>query len=288
MPEPLQISPLQEADLEAAFELSSCAGWNQTLEDWRRMLLLGPALAGKIHGRLIATGTLAWHQRAAWVGMILVNQDQRRRGVATRILDELLQIADKLEGLTWLGLDATDSGQPLYEQNGFRAIGHIDRWQLTGSAGFRDEPGVGDFDAETDYEALRELEWEVSGMNRWLIMISFIIEQMLKKGVRIVVARQNGLFAGYGVSRPGRIGPYIGPVVANGVEIATSIVSTLLARLDDKLTPAFIDLPRGNRIANWLESRGFQRVRSWTRMVKGPAGAGRPEMIFASSGPELG
>lgn len=288
MPDLIEISPLQEFDLDAAMGLSSRAGWNQTMDDWRRVRLMGIALGGKIKGRLVTTASLALYGPGGWVGMILVHHEFRRRGIGTTILSDLLLRAKKVDELRWYGLDATDLGRPLYEKEGFEAVSEMDRWQLSVRREFCVAGEITDFNASSDCDELKEFDLRASGVNRWCIMISFISEFEGKRGVGIVVARSNGGIAGYGVSRPGRISHFIGPIVASSPDVAGQIVSTLLAKLDLARMPVVLDVARDGAMVPWLKLNGFEPVRSWTRMVKGTATVGRPEMIFASAGPELG
>src|SRR5918998_6790432 len=106
--ETLEIRLLAEPDVAGAMRLKEAAGWNQTEEDWRRLLRLEPrgCLAGVMGGRLVATTTTTSYDRAlAWVGMVLVDPAFRRRGIATALVRAAL---DRLgaEGVEAVKLDA--------------------------------------------------------------------------------------------------------------------------------------------------------------------------------------
>ena len=59
--------------------------------------------------RLIATAALLPYTSGnAWIGMVLVTQNWRRRGLATKLLDACLDAAAKQELTAWL--DATPAG----------------------------------------------------------------------------------------------------------------------------------------------------------------------------------
>src|ERR1044071_5633272 len=88
---------LAEPDVAEAMRLKEAAGWNQTEADWRRILRLGPrgCFAATVGGRLVATTTTTSYGRAlAWVGMVLVEPEFRRRGIATALVRAAL---DSLE-----------------------------------------------------------------------------------------------------------------------------------------------------------------------------------------------
>ena len=115
----------------AAFALSSIAGWNQTIDDWRLLLKASAACYGaEIDGRLVATATLICYERTlAWIGMVLTHPEFRRRGLARELVSHLLERAKEL-GVETVKLDATDEGRGLYESLGFQAEQAVERWQL--------------------------------------------------------------------------------------------------------------------------------------------------------------
>src|SRR5262245_43062166 len=103
-------------DVAAAFELSEAAGWNQTQQDWRRLLALEPegCFGCECDGRLVATSTLLCHgPELAWLGMVLTHPDYRRRGFAAQLVEAALVLAQR-RGIASVKLDATDQGRPLY------------------------------------------------------------------------------------------------------------------------------------------------------------------------------
>src|SRR4051794_29891248 len=130
MAERQTLRTLRAEDLPAAFQLSAHAGWNQTEEDWRMLLELAPktCLAIEVNGELAATTTLlCYGRRLAWIGMVLTKPEFRRRGFAKKLFREVLKQADEM-GMETVKLDATEQGQPLYEQFGFRGEQPIVRW----------------------------------------------------------------------------------------------------------------------------------------------------------------
>src|SRR5215831_17136543 len=108
------LRPLNVGDIPAAFQLSQQAGWNQTEEDWHTLLNLAheTCFGIEIQGQLASTTTLICYGRLlGWIGMVLTRSDFRRRGLARKLLQHTLNVADKM-GIETLKLDATDQGQP--------------------------------------------------------------------------------------------------------------------------------------------------------------------------------
>src|SRR5215831_7863784 len=122
---------LRVDDVSEAFQLSAQAGWNQTEEDWHLLLELAPGTCFgiEIRGELASTTTLlCYGRRLGWIGMVLTKSGFQRRGLARKLLQHTLNVADKI-GMETLKLDATDQGQHLYLQCGFREEHQIERWQ---------------------------------------------------------------------------------------------------------------------------------------------------------------
>src|SRR5882672_8247922 len=116
--DPIAIAKLGPDDALAGLELSTEAHWNQNEADWRFFLSQGTVFGVRDgDGRLIATAALLPYASAnAWISMVLVTQNWRRRGLATKLLDACLSAARK-QGLTTL-LDATPAGATVYRPLG--------------------------------------------------------------------------------------------------------------------------------------------------------------------------
>ena len=284
MAEELEITRLEESDLPKALRLSTQAGWNQTIKDWARALTLSRPrgkFAGRVDGQLVATGVLIEHgNKCGWVGMILVDEACRRRGYGTAMLDRTIAAADEA-GLRWIGLDATDMGRPLYLKRGFRDVGHKDRWRITKPRQLK-MPGMEPLELS---ELVMELDFKATGIDR-----TAMLRQMhANSDIEGFLARDGSGMQGFGLCRPGRVGAYIGPVIARRPQIAAGIVSKLLEHLHPAIDrPVFIDVPRGSSIEPWLKLEGFEVARSWTRMIRGTVEKCDSEMVFGIVGPELG
>src|SRR5262245_31658441 len=95
------------------------APWNQLAADWRIFLKLGRLYAVHTHqGRIVATtATLPYGGRFAWISMVLVAGEYRRRGLATKLMQQAMRdlAAAKLVPV----LDATPDGRAVYRRLGF-------------------------------------------------------------------------------------------------------------------------------------------------------------------------
>src|ERR1700755_2441163 len=92
------IRALTPGDIPSAMALSTAAGWNQTSEDWHRILRLSPRGCRCIcaAGEVIATTTLlAYGTELAWIGMVLTRPEYRRKGLARRLIEDAIASAER-------------------------------------------------------------------------------------------------------------------------------------------------------------------------------------------------
>ena len=127
--ESLRAGLLRPEHAADAIRLSTEAGWNQTVDDWRVMLRDGQGWGRFTQaGQLVATTLLLpYAQRLAWLAMVLVAERHRHQGVASALMKEALQRSDEL-GFT-AGLDATPDGRRVYRTHGFKDLFGLQRFQ---------------------------------------------------------------------------------------------------------------------------------------------------------------
>ena len=121
---------MKGADIEGAMHLKNAAGWNQTVQDWQRILRLQPdgCFVDERDGVIAGSATaLRYGRELAWIGMVLVLPAHRRRGIATALMRHVLGWLHE-SGNPISKLDATEMGRPLYERLGFREECAIERW----------------------------------------------------------------------------------------------------------------------------------------------------------------
>src|SRR5471032_3069152 len=93
----MAIVELGPDDARAGLLLSAEAHWNQNEADWRFFLSQGTVFGVRDRdGHLIATAALLpYTSDNAWISMVLVTTNWRRRGLATRLVDACLATAAK-------------------------------------------------------------------------------------------------------------------------------------------------------------------------------------------------
>jgi GNAT superfamily N-acetyltransferase len=267
----IEIRLLFESDIPSAMRLKDAAGWNQTEADWRRLLSLQPngCFAAVKDDRLVGTTTTTIYDELAWIGMVLVDPQHRRRGIAARLMNVALEYLNgKVETIK---LDATALGQPVYEKFGFAVESEVERWAGTGNS-----TGGESMDCAALQDVLK-LDRLAFNADRAKLIKRLVDEAC----VAPVLIRE-----GYALARSGTKKTYIGPVVAKDARVIETLLDRMLNQLpgDD----VYIDVNRECVVdTTVLSDRGFVKERHLIRMAKGPSQKTSP-LIVAIAGPEVG
>jgi GNAT superfamily N-acetyltransferase len=276
---------MQEADLAAGARLTRFAGWNQTEEDWQTWLNLSEARAWvtEIDDCVVGSATaIPYEERFGWVGMVLVDPEFRRQGVATSLVRKALHYLER-KGCTCQKLDATPEGKEIYERLGFQVEYEVERWRRLAQK-FRPEAHRGDPLARIQHvlpPGLEELDRRVFGASRRTLLKSFLAGEY--------PGYQGGESAeGYGFARPGRKAAQVGPLVALNPQLAEHLMERFLQHFGGGEMIA--DVVAGNENARILLQRyDFFPVRHLLRMFRGPnAFPGRPAEVYCLAGFEWG
>lgn len=274
----MKVRLLEDDTVGMADELRARAGFNQSLDDWRRLLALEPdgCFAAEYDGCIVGTVTTTCYGRQlAWIGMMLVDPSVRGRGVGRRLLETALTYLEE-RNIERVGLDATPAGRRIYGKFGFVDHGMtITRWE--GRARIAD---VCERPTLVDAAALEQMDRQAFGAGRGRML-------------RALVSQAPGGFAverseemtGYALIRPGAERWHIGPIAARGRRPAEEVLASALAWTGGE--PVEIDVPDMHR--RIVQGRGLAPVRSFTRMfLGGRSPATDASRCFAIAAPELG
>jgi ribosomal protein S18 acetylase RimI-like enzyme len=315
-PAGLRLRAMTEADVPAADSLRALAGWNQTLQDWRRFIACAPdgCFVAEKDGAVVGTATtISYATDLSWIGMVLVHPDQRRHGIGTLLLQHCREHLGG-RGVRCIKLDATPLGKVVYDRLGFRDEWTLTRWEtksgivapagddravaLTQAREGRRAgvlniegrqnavPPVGSVRslAPSDWNAIIRLDRQIFGVNR---------EQLLRllagqSRHALVAEDAAGSPAGFGMLRDGARALYLGPVVANVPAAGMALAQTLVHEAAGQ--PVFWDVPDMNHEAvNLANQLGFTPQRTLVRMFLGEnSNPGQPALQFAIVAPEVG
>jgi GNAT superfamily N-acetyltransferase len=283
----LEEAPLTPGDLADANALVGEAGWNQVAADWSIFLDLGTVHAIRNEaGRVVATAaTLPYGGRFAWISMVLVAPDYRRRGLARRLLHRCVRdIAGA--GLVPI-LDATPAGRNVYVGLGFEDAWSYHRLARTSRKDITEPvPPDGIRIVPIDdgiFGELRRYDAAAFGADRGTVLARL---RGRVPGADLVALRGD-MVCGLLLGRDGRSATQLGPLVADDPVIARS----LLARgLGVAAGPVYIDLlDTQAETRAWLETQDFAAQRPLTRMLHGRSSDfSDVARTFAVAGPELG
>src|SRR5260370_33752741 len=287
MNSPLRVRGLTVADLAFAASVRALAGWNQTLDDWRRFLAADPegCFLAEWNGAPAGTATTTFYApELAWLGMVLVHHEYRRRGIARALLERCIEYL-RGRGGRGIKLEDTPLGKQVYDELGFKDEWTLTRWEC---AKLQPLPSAPDPRVrgwrESDARNMEPFDAEAFGVCR--------------EGIVPALARQSrcawalederGSLAGYGLLRNGLQALYLGPVAAATADGAIQLIRGLLARGDGGRI--FCDIPDPNHLAaSFARQHGFTAQRALTRMYLGEnAAPGDARKQFALAGPELG
>ena len=281
---------MAETDLTFANRVRDRAGWNQRLQDWQRLLAHDPqgCFVAEWNGQPAGTATTTTYSKdLAWIGMVLVDSDARRRGIGKALLMHCIEHL-RQSGVGCIKLDATPSGKQVYVPLGFVPEWSLSRWGTTEVATCQErietasDPGSRPLDSR-DIGCVADLDASAFGVarNRMLSMLATQSEARVRKDGA-------GRTAGYGMLRPGQRAYYLGPIVAEDESSGIALAENLLGSVADR--PLYWDIPDRNQAAIRVARRyGLHRQRTLTRMCLGDnSRPGSESAQWAIAAPEIG
>jgi GNAT superfamily N-acetyltransferase len=271
----IAIVQLGVADALAGLALSTEAHWNQNEADWRFFLTEGNMFGVRdSDGRLIASAALLLYASGnAWISMVLVTENWRRRGVATRLVDACLDAASKQGLVSWL--DATPAGATVYGPLGFTPTLQLRRLRLKRAMSAKAEarPSLSPCGIETFIAHDRR----AMGFDR----SALLRELGGRSGSRLLT---NG--EAFALVRDGRAARHIGPLFAAGSGQALAMIDEIVR---SETGPLLIDaVNEQDAFLKGLTGSGWEIERPFQRMRFGSAGVSSAELPFAVAGPEYG
>ncbi len=271
---------MNENDISGGMRLKEAAGWNQTEEDWRRFLELSPdgCFVAESGGDLVGTvTTVNYENRVSWIGMILVDSNHRRRGIATALMKTAI---GHLEGKGTVKLDATPDGREVYRRLGFKE--EYTLYRLVA-----DSAGGGLAGNENVMSISRKLLKELFTRDRIVFGAdrSGLLMSLVQPGY--FFGGQDGI-AGYCFGRRGTNFMQVGPLVADNAEQAAALAAVMIANTGQKA--CVLDVPAGQKtFIDMLTQNEFSVQRPLYRMYLGENSyPGQVDHVYAIAGPELG
>lgn len=221
-------------------------------------------------GRMEAMGTLIGFGASGWISQLITHPEAQGRGFGSRMVQFLIGEADA-RSCTTLSLVATEAGYPLYVRAGFQVEGWYDFWtRETPAPEVGGPPAVVRPLTEADLPAVRALDQEVSGEDRWAYW----------KGLT-----EGGWAAQGGQGLDGFWLPRVGEglVVARTQEAGRALLGMRLNGAVRCVVPAEHTAP-----VEVLQARGFALTHRARRMVLGTSLDRRSGFLWSRIGGNLG
>jgi GNAT superfamily N-acetyltransferase len=283
---PLTRHPLLREHIEGGMALSNAANWNQNAADWRLFFDLGSGMGYSDQtGRLCATTMIIpLGPRFAWISVVLVADDMRRRGLASHLTDWATQELNRSGTVPFL--DATPAGREVYLRLGFRDCWWLERLiaQTPPSSAVMSvsTPAIRPID-DSVWPRVLAYDAAIFGADRRAILTSF----RNRVPAAALYVEEAGRIVGFALARDGRLATQIGPLCADRADIAIALVTHALSHV---VFPVCIDLPvRHTAVRDWLSAHGFTVGRPFSRMALGRTETFDDQArLIASAGPEFG
>jgi GNAT superfamily N-acetyltransferase len=273
------------ADLDAGMRLKNQANWNQTRADWQRFLVLQPdgCFVAETKGQVVGTVTTCVFGCVGWIGMLLVDEAHRGRGIGMKLMERAKQFLSDV-GATRMRLDATKLGQPLHEKMGFRT-----QYQVVRFAGIPRVPSEvslpltpRDFRV-ADLPSLLSLDRACTSVNRARLLARLVDEP----GMVTRVVGESAALEGFLIERAGSEALQIGPAIAGRQRVGRALFVDSFERNAGR--SVYVDIPADHREAVKVARQvGLTPQREFSRMCLGQPCHERIDGLWAGSGPEKG
>ena len=248
------------SNYESMWALSRQAGWNQTGQDLAMLTASHPSsniLAISTNDSTHVGSGLVINAGAslAWIGMILVDHRFRRQGIATALMKQCMHLARSEMKNTVVGLDATAAGLQVYKTLGFEPSFRIWRCIVPTNVDFYNNSSSTTIVASD----VSECECFIKRIRLDSKMTGFkLIRQLFPEGQW--VAKNRTEVKGLVMTRPGRLKPFVGPLLADSVNTAKSLLCQALAFWNDQgYNEVFMDIPEFHfhSASTWKQERNM-------------------------------
>lgn len=227
--------------------------------------------------------------RVGWIGLLVVNQERRGRGVGTVLMRAAIEYL-QCKGAETIRLEAVERAVPLYKRLGFSEEFDSLRFSKQLKRGERYQHCKENVLTirEEDIEEMAEFDSEYFGAERLRVLRSLYVDQPQL----CFVAKQREKILGYVMGRKLSNAYWIGPWVSEDPQTSETLLYACIdtVRMKEEEVELRLGVPIVNRNGIALmEKLGFQRRSRSIRMVNGKFEYhGQMEGIYGIGAPEKG
>ncbi|MFF6996349.1 GNAT family N-acetyltransferase [Streptomyces sp. NPDC008313] len=282
-PDELVVTQASPGDWPVIRGWAADEGWNPGTSDGPSFFAQDPEgfFLGRIGGEPVsAISVVNYGDDYAFLGCYLVRPDLRGRGYGFATWKTALAHA----GSRTVGLDGVPAQQDNYRRSGFELAHRSARFSgVVPEAALREPaPGVRPVTA-ADLPAVTAYDSACCPADR----PRFLESWLTTPGHRALVRVTRGRVTGYGVVRPGREAPRVGPLFADTADDARALLTALAAGAPGEAVA--VDVPGTNKEAVALvEGLGLTPSFETARMYTGPVRAFAQERVYGITTLELG
>jgi len=195
-----------------------------------------------------------------YLGMMTVRKELQRRGIGQAMLQHMLDWTES-QGISFLRLDASEAGYPLYRRFGFEVLDQALMFQLAESMPFANFPQQVRLLKFQDIQALADFDFPIFGADRTALFHALLTD-FPERGFAVYDA--SGNMAGYLFAQTRRLGPW----AARSPQDAEALLQAALT-LPYKEVPLAIAPATNTAASDLLERYGFRHVLTNRHMQRG-------------------
>ncbi len=258
-----KIRTMTRAEVDIAVDWAALEGWNPCVHEADCLYRAYPQgfFVGLRDGEPIACiSAVSYGESYGFLGFYIVKPEYRKRGYGFRLWQEAMKY---LSGRN-IGLDGVPTQLDNYKKSGFKLAYRNVRYQWQANHEKSVTRQVVKL-SETPRKTLEKYDTEMFGVERNLFLDCWVS----RPDSSALGILQDGTMLGYGVVHKCRNGYKIGPLFANGPDIAESLFLSLTASVPEGGF-VFLDVPEVNseavRIAkSYGMTKVFEAARMYTK-----------------------
>jgi hypothetical protein len=254
-----EIRTMTRGEVDIAVNWAAFEGWNPGLHDADCFYRADPQgffiglLAGEPVGCISA---VSYGESYGFIGFYIVKPEYRNRGFGIQLWNR----ATKHLSSRNVGLDGVVAQQDNYRKSGFTLAYRNVRYQW--EATHQRSATMRAVELSSHKEILAAYDTELFGVERKLFLDCWVTRPETK----VVGIVQDGKMLGYGALRKCRNGYKIGPLFADGPDLAENLFLSLTAAVPEG-APVFLDVPEVNSEGvRMAQSYGMTKVFETARM----------------------
>ncbi len=258
-----EIRTMTREEIDLAVEWAALEGWNPGLHDADCLYRADPKgfSIGLLNGKAIGSiSAVSYGDSYGFIGFYIVTPGCRGQGFGIQLWHDAMK---RLSGRN-IGLDGVLAQQENYKKSGFKLAHRNIRYQWCSDGKNRVAQDVVRL-SEVPREELAVYDAKLFGLQRQRFLECWISRpQTVALGIF-----QSGKLVGYGVLRECREGFKIGPLFADGPDIAEALFLSLTSDLAEG-SAVFLDVPevnsQGVRLAEkYNMTKVFETARMYTK-----------------------